>query len=113
MKTVETLHANNKKKTVAEGVLDSSLIMTNATQLNSLLSLGDSYRYYHLLMALLIMSILLEVAIGMMLIYLGAMEGKKKENSINRMNNATLLLGFIVGCMNVFITAFGVDLKSG
>ncbi|KAJ8301849.1 hypothetical protein KUTeg_020836 [Tegillarca granosa] len=109
--TVRTLYS--KKKTVAEGLLDVGLIMANATQLKSLLSVGDSHRFFYVLLVIISLSILLQIAIGILLLYLGATEGKREtEVKSERMNNATLLLIFIVTLLNVFITAFGIELSS-
>ncbi|KAJ8302084.1 hypothetical protein KUTeg_021071 [Tegillarca granosa] len=104
----------SKKKTVAEGLFDIAMLMANATMLKTLVTAGDSYRFYSVMMVMLILSIVLQFVIGIMLVYVGVTEGKK-ENDVrtNRMHNATLILIFIVTFLNVFITAFGIELSSG
>ncbi|KAJ8301714.1 hypothetical protein KUTeg_020701 [Tegillarca granosa] len=109
---VVTLYS--KKKTIAEGLFDVALLMAYATLLKTLVTLGDSYRFYSAMMVMLILSIVLQFVIGIMLVYVGATEGKKEDDvRTNRMHNATLILIFIVTFLNVFITAFGIEFSSG
>ena len=49
------------KKTIAHGMLDVALLTANASQLKYLLQLGSEHEFYHLLMVLLTLSILLQV----------------------------------------------------
>ena len=52
------------KKTIAQGMLDVALLTANASQLKYVLQLGeDVHPFYHLMLALIIVSIVLQVLI--------------------------------------------------
>jgi len=52
------------KKTLAKGLLDIGLLMANASQLKSLLSLGSGTDYYWANLVLISLSIILQVTTG-------------------------------------------------
>ena len=50
------------KKTIAQGMLDVALLTANASQLKYVLQVGeDNHPFYHLMLALIILSIILQV----------------------------------------------------
>ena len=50
------------KKTIAQGMLDVALLTANASQLKYVLQLGEErHEFYHLMLALIILSIVLQV----------------------------------------------------
>ena len=50
------------KKTIAQGMLDVALLTANASQLKYVLQLGENvHPFYHLMLALIIVSIVLQV----------------------------------------------------
>ena len=52
------------KKTIAQGMLDVALLTANASQLKYVLQLGeDKHDFYYLMLALIILSIILQVNI--------------------------------------------------
>ena len=52
------------KKTIAQGMLDVALLTANASQLKYVLQLGENvHPFYHLMLALIIVSIVLQVLI--------------------------------------------------
>ena len=60
----KTLDANRyaTKKTIAQGMLDVALLTANASQLKYVLQVGEEkHEFYHLMLALIILSIILQV----------------------------------------------------
>jgi adenine-specific DNA methylase len=53
------------KKTIAQGMLDVALLTANASQLKYVLQVGEEqHPFYHLMLALIILSIILQVFIN-------------------------------------------------
>lgn len=102
------------KKSVAESMLDVALFLSNATRLKAVLEVGPSASYYTTLVALLSISLLLQVVIGILLVVIARLNLNEVEKQwkLNRLNNAATTLVFITVVINVFITAFGAH-KTG
>jgi hypothetical protein len=49
------------RKTIAQGMLDLALLTANAAQLKRIMTIGNSHRFYYLLMTLILISICLQV----------------------------------------------------
>ncbi|XP_066580789.1 ninjurin-2 [Amia ocellicauda] len=102
------------KKSVAESMLDVALLMANASQLKAVLEQGPEFKYFITLLALIGVSLLLQMIVGVLFIIMA----RKNLNDIynHRMldiiNNVATGLVFITAIINVFITAFGVQ-KTG
>ena len=88
--------------------------MANASQLKSLLSAGITHDYFWLLLVLLIVSLVLQVAVGLLLLVLGGMKPKSDlhTNRANILNNISVGLIFAVTVVNVFIGAFGIKVST-
>ncbi|KAL4226446.1 hypothetical protein ACF0H5_014429 [Mactra antiquata] len=101
------------KKTLAKGLLDIGLLMANASQLKSLISLGPGTDYYYANLVLISLSIILQVVCGIMLIVLGGMHGKTENDKqrANKLNDFTVGVVFAITVLNVFIAAFGIKLS--
>ncbi|CAH1784376.1 unnamed protein product [Owenia fusiformis] len=99
------------KKTIAEGMLDIALLMSNACQLKSLLQAGPDHEFYYFQLVMLLMSIVLQVFTGFILLYIGKTDitEKSKEKSLERWNNISTMMIFAVTVINVFISAFGIS----
>ncbi|XP_012924155.1 ninjurin-2 isoform X1 [Heterocephalus glaber] len=99
------------KKSVAESMLDVALFMSNATRLKAVLEHGPSSHYYTALIALISISLLLQVVIGILLVVIARLNLNEVENQwrLNQLNNAATILVFITVVFNVFITAFGAQ----
>merc|ERR1712141_942862 len=72
----KTLDANRyaTKKTIAQGMLDVALLTANASQLKYVLQLGvDVHPFYHLMLALIIVSIVLQVIVGILFLVIGGL----------------------------------------
>lgn len=97
-------------KTIAEGLFDVALLMSNASQLNAILVAGSGVKFYSILLAFLIASIVLQLIVGGILLAIATLEikqesGRKLHSTLNTV--AVGLVGFITA-VNIFITAFGV-----
>ncbi|KAM5300306.1 ninjurin-2 [Ctenodactylus gundi] len=95
-------------------MLDGALLMSNATRLKAVLEHGPSLRYYAALIALISISLVLQVVIGILLVVIARLNLNQVENQwrLNKLNNAATILVFITVVINVFITAFGAQ-KTG
>merc|ERR1711953_1150257 len=72
----KTLDANRyaTKKTIAQGMLDVALLTANASQLKYVLQVGeDNHPFYHLMLALIILSIILQIIVGILFLIIGGM----------------------------------------
>ena len=63
-------HYANKKSAV-ESMLDVALLMANAAQLKAVLEQGPGFTFYAALIALLSISLILQVVVGILLIFIG------------------------------------------
>merc|ERR1712241_1185201 len=60
------------KKTIAQGMLDVALLTANASQLKYVLQVGETvHPFYHLMLALIIVSIVLQVLTAVFMFILG------------------------------------------
>merc|ERR1712168_1275395 len=83
------------KKTIAQGMLDVALLTANASQLKYVLQLGeDKHDFYYLMLALIILSIILQVIHAVILFILGPMnvESPKSEKTLMILNHVALSL---------------------
>ncbi|XP_067855823.1 ninjurin-2-like isoform X2 [Heptranchias perlo] len=101
-------------KSMAEGLLDAALLMSNATQLFTVIEQGPRFNYYIALIVLISLSLTLQVVIFVLLIFIAKtnvneVDNQKKLNLLNKI--ATLLVGAAL-LMNVFITALGAQKRN-
>lgn len=98
-------------KTFAHGLMDMSLMTSNASQLRSVLSNPD-HEFYNLLMYLLIASVVLQILSGIVLIvadfHKSQIKEKDRQNQKKRktMNFVALAIMMVITSLNVLITAF-------
>lgn len=59
------------KKSAAQSMLDVALLMANSSQLKTVLYVGPQYQFYIPLIVLLSLSITLQVAVGLLLVFIG------------------------------------------
>ncbi|XP_061474174.1 ninjurin-1 isoform X1 [Rhineura floridana] len=102
------------KKSAAESMLDVALLMANASQLKAVMEQGPSFSFYVPLIALISISLILQIAVGVLLIFLVKydLNNPAKHAKLDFLNNVTTGLVFIIVVVNVFITAFGVQKPS-
>ncbi|XP_075930568.1 ninjurin-1 isoform X2 [Petromyzon marinus] len=110
------------KKSAAESMLDVALLMANASQLKAVMEHGTASNFYAVLIALLSVSIIFQIVVGVLLIFIGGkrlsvplkydLNDAGKHRKLDLLNNIATGLIFIIVVVNVFITAFGVQ-KNG
>ncbi|XP_070696248.1 ninjurin-1 [Pempheris klunzingeri] len=99
------------KKSAAQSMLDVALLMANSSQLKTVLYVGPHYRFYIPLLVLLSLSITLQVAVGLLLVFIVKydLNDTRKHAKLNRMNNTATVLVFFTVLINIFITALGFE----
>ncbi|XP_028303197.1 ninjurin-1 [Gouania willdenowi] len=102
------------KKSVAESMLDIALLMANASQLKAVLEQGSNSSFYVPLITLISISLILQIVVGVLLIFIVKwnLNDEKMHYKLNIMENFATAFVFIIVVVNVFITAFGVQLSS-
>lgn len=108
--TVPDVNVYQHKKTLAQGMMDLALFSANANQLRYVLETFNTHPYYYPSVALIGLSLILQVAVGIGLIWTATFNIKDRAAFClaNRINNATTICVFLVTVINVFISAFGV-----
>ncbi|KPJ10477.1 Ninjurin-1 [Papilio machaon] len=114
---VKGLDANRyaTKKTVAQGMLDIALLTSNASQLKYVLQVGQKHEFYTLLVILISVSIVLQVAMGLVLLTLNLLrdcrfQQPRHRNSALNINYLTTATAFVVTVLNVLVSAFDSSL---
>ncbi|XP_028041536.1 ninjurin-2 isoform X5 [Bombyx mandarina] len=103
------------KKTVAQGMLDIALLTSNASQLKYVLQVGPKHEFYTLLVVLISISIVLQVAMGMVLLSLNLLQDcrfhlPRHRASALSINYGTTATAFVVTVLNVLVSAFDSSL---
>merc|ERR1711997_1036520 len=100
------------KKTIAQGMLDIALLTANASQLKYVLQLGEErHDFYHLMLALIILSIVLQAIVGILFLVIGGfnINEEPKEKVADILNDIITVLVFIITLINVVINGFGMS----
>ncbi|XP_077583067.1 ninjurin-1-like [Stigmatopora nigra] len=99
------------KKSVAQSMLDVALLMANASQLKAVLEQGPSFSFYTPLIILISISLILQILVGIMLIFIVKwnLNDERMHYRLNILENLTTAFVFVIVVVNVFITAFGVQ----
>ncbi|XP_026506280.1 ninjurin-1 [Terrapene carolina triunguis] len=99
------------KKSAAESMLDIALLMANASQLKAVMDQGPSFSFYIPLIVLISISLILQIGVGMLLIFLVKydLNDPAKHARLDFLNNLATGLVFIIVVVNILITAFGVQ----
>ncbi|XP_013916819.1 PREDICTED: ninjurin-1 [Thamnophis sirtalis] len=102
------------KKSAAESMLDIALLMANASQLKAVMEQGPSFGFYAPLITLISISLALQIAVGVLLIFLVKydLNNPAKHARLDFLNNLATGLVFVIVVVNIFITAFGVQKPS-
>merc|ERR1711894_464839 len=85
----KTLDANRyaTKKTIAQGMLDVALLTANASQLKYVLQVGeDNHPFYHLMLALIILSIILQAVVAILSVTLNMLRDCRLEREEYRVS---------------------------
>uniref|UniRef100_A0A6I8PPF7 Ninjurin 1 n=2 Tax=Ornithorhynchus anatinus TaxID=9258 RepID=A0A6I8PPF7_ORNAN len=99
------------KKSAAESMLDIALLMANASQLKAVIEQGPSFSFFTPLIVLISISLVLQVGVGVLLIFLVKhdLNNPAKHAKLDFLNNLATGLVFVIVVVNIFITAFGVQ----
>ncbi|KAF7269223.1 ninjurin A [Rhynchophorus ferrugineus] len=108
--SIPDLNVYQHKKTLAQGMMDLALFSANANQLRYVLETFNTHPYYYPSLILISISLLLQVAVGIGLIWNATYNVKDQKHLCiaNKINNFTIIGVFLVTVINVFISAFGV-----
>ncbi|RZB40436.1 ninjurin-1, partial [Asbolus verrucosus] len=98
------------KKTVAQGMMDIALITANANQLRYIIEFNRNSSTYYLNIFLITISLLLQVGVGVSLIFKGRLDlrGESKHKNAKKINNYVVVGIFLVTIINVFIASFTI-----
>jgi membrane protein CcdC involved in cytochrome C biogenesis len=104
------MNVYQQKKTIAQGMMDLALISANANQFRYVLQSSGRHPYYYPSLVMIGMSLLLQVIVGIGLIWNSRYNVKHDDQmcKANRANNWTVIAIFLVTILNVFISSFGV-----
>merc|ERR1712156_588694 len=102
------------KKTIAQGMLDVALLTANASQLKYVLQLGENkHDFYYLMLALIILSIILQAIVGILFLVIGGLNINEEPNEkvADILNDIITVLVFIITVINVIINGFGLSFE--
>ncbi|XP_064548339.1 ninjurin-A isoform X3 [Drosophila montana] len=99
------------KKTIAQGMLDIALLTANASQLKYILQVGEQHQFYKLMLILISLSIVMQVAAGVLLVVQSLVSIAKSQNrsilyTVNHFVDAFIFLS--VFC-DIIKMNFGLD----
>ncbi|XP_076345511.1 ninjurin-1-like isoform X2 [Tachypleus tridentatus] len=99
------------KKTIAQGMLDVALLTANASQLKYLLQMGERHEFYHLMVTLISISIILQISAGLVMIVKSRFNINKEwhHRRADILNNTLTWIIFAITILNVFISCFVVQ----
>lgn len=72
------------KKSAAESMLDIALLMANASQLKAVVEQGSDFTFFVPLVVLISISLVLQIGVGVLLIFLGRTHGCLDSPEIGR-----------------------------
>ncbi|KAG6454819.1 hypothetical protein O3G_MSEX008889 [Manduca sexta] len=104
------------KKTVAQGMLDIALLASNASQLKYVLQFGPIHEFYTLLIALITISIILQVTVGLVVFTMNALRlcGHffRWHRAAASTSNFVVLSVLLITLLNIFVSAFDSSLAA-
>ncbi|XP_065166761.1 ninjurin-2-like isoform X4 [Atheta coriaria] len=110
---VKSLDANKyaTKKTIAQGLLDVALLTANASQLKYILQVGEKHEFYTLMLTLIIVSIVLQVLVGLLSLSLNLLRDCRLHledfhASAVCLNYFTMFCAFAITVLNLLISCF-------
>lgn len=103
------------KKTIAQGMLDIALLTSNASQLKYILQAGDKHEFYHFMLVLVTVSICLQIAQGILAVFLGSIDINKEQyhRKANLCQNAALSMNMISVIINIMINTMEIKSLNG
>ena len=96
------------RKNFASGLIDAALFSSNATQLRDILELWPRGLYFDITVTLIIISMILQVFIGIGFVLLGRYDIEKLHHSrkANKLNNYIVLAVMLIAFINLMIPVF-------
>ncbi|XP_052859749.1 ninjurin-B-like [Anopheles cruzii] len=104
-----------QKKSFAQNMMDIALLSANTNQLRYVLDLGTKHPYYSTSLSLIILSLVMQVAVGLAMLYCNRYNIRKKGEMrrASHLNNLSVAGVFMVTLVNVFISTFnGAHMQS-
>ncbi|XP_053686820.1 ninjurin-2-like [Sabethes cyaneus] len=97
-----------QKKSIAQGMMDLALVSANTNQLRYVIDIGQRHPYFYTSMALIITSLVMQLIVGLALIYNSRFNIRKKREmqSADRINDLSVIGVFLITLVNVFISTF-------
>lgn len=104
------LNDYQNKKTAGTGLMDFALLVTNVNQLRHIISTFERNPFYYISLPLVIVSIILQIVLGVLLVLNSRYDVKNCEEvcKANRINNWICVLIFLITAVNVVLSAFEV-----
>uniref|UniRef100_G1PXS8 Ninjurin 1 n=1 Tax=Myotis lucifugus TaxID=59463 RepID=G1PXS8_MYOLU len=94
------LNSYANKKSAAESMLDMALLMANASQLKAIISEGPGFHSYVPLVVLISISLVLQICVGVLLIFLVKADlNNPKHAKMNFLNNLSTSLVLFCLCL--------------
>jgi len=96
-------------KTVAEGVMDLSLLMANASQLKFVVNKGQNGKFYIALLVFIPLVLVLQIISGMLLCILvfTKADSEKEKKRATVLNTTTVGLIVIITALSAIISTLG------
>merc|ERR1712170_47955 len=93
-------------------MLDVALLTANASQLKYVLQVGEEHPFYELMLSLIIISIILQVAQGIILLVIGPLNISKTLNpgALAALNHTAMAFSFGIMFIDTIKMVFGQDL---
>lgn len=106
----DQVNTYQQKKNLAQGMMDLALLSANANQLRYVLETFDRHPYNYVSLVLILISLIIQVAVGIGLILNSQYNVTKSDHmdKADKINNYTIIGIFLITVVNVFITSFGV-----
>ncbi|EDW18895.1 ninjurin-B [Drosophila mojavensis] len=98
-------HNYASSKNVAEGLMDIALLSANANQLRFLITYNHAASTFYCSLALVILSLVLQVLVGIVLIFKRRLKRCQSRNYM-RTNEALIMGVFLITVINVLLAAF-------
>ncbi|CAG2116535.1 unnamed protein product [Medioppia subpectinata] len=110
--TIDSNAVVSQRMTIAGGFLDVALFVADVEHLKFVIETGkDSVRYYTLLMTLLLLSLILQIVVGILLFVMGIRKVSEQTETQAKwtkvLNHTIVGLVFMIALTNILITSFG------
>ncbi|XP_058123079.1 ninjurin-A-like [Anopheles ziemanni] len=105
---VPDVNVFQQKKNLAQGMMDLALLSANANQLRYVLETYKRHPFFYVNFTFIVMSIVVQVAVGIMLIWKSRYNIKNENDfyKANQINNFVTIGIFIITIVNVLSSAF-------